>query len=454
MDVFCARSPELENPTEASLHKRRAAERRDLCSDLSEAGLINISLLGCSETEISPSISILRRRGLVCREFAESGLDARALGCSADLLPEGSISKRDLLSARDEKCASLAALGMTGLGELGCAAEFSQSLVRRTFHTDTCVCPPPSNPPGPPTNPPGPPTNPPGPPVTPPGPPTNPPGPPTNPPAPPTNPPAPPSQPPGPPTTPPGPPTNPPSPPSNPPGPPVTPPGPPTNPPGPPTNPPGPPTNPPGTPPSCPNPPPGGNPTPPTGPTTPCDTNPDNFCQIISKAGLINLDLLGCFNLKFDPSISIGQSLIPAGVEITESLLGLLSGGGALQGKAVGGGSGGGILGGLLGGLVPSPPGIPSGNVFASKQVAGQANADASGSGAVHVKDTVAHITGQGQGKAAASADANAQGKAAANADADAQGKVEAKAKAQGKADAKVDAKANGTADANASAQQ
>ncbi len=158
----------------------------------------------------------------------------------------------------------------------------------------------------------------------------------------------------------------------------------------------------------------------------------------------------------FDPSISIGQSLIPAGVEITESLLGLLSGGGALQGKAIDGGSGGGILSCLLGGLIPSTPGTPFGNVLASKPVVGQANADAAGSGTVHVKNTVAHITGQGQGKAAASADADDQDKDAANADADAQGKVEAKPKAEGKADAKVAAKAktNDTADANASAQQ
>ncbi|KDN50376.1 hypothetical protein K437DRAFT_65561 [Tilletiaria anomala UBC 951] len=55
-----------------------------------------------------------------------------------------------------------------------------------------------------------------------------------------------------------------------------------------------------------------------------CEKSPSAVCQEFSRAGLLNLNLLGCVDLKFNPKIKIGKTLLPAGVKIIETLADLL----------------------------------------------------------------------------------------------------------------------------------
>ena len=51
------------NLRHAARHSKET-DNTSLCSDMSKAGLINLSVLGCSDTTLSPTLDILQKRGL------------------------------------------------------------------------------------------------------------------------------------------------------------------------------------------------------------------------------------------------------------------------------------------------------------------------------------------------------------------------------------------------------
>lgn len=99
--------------------RRSLSDKDSICKALSLGGLINVALLGCADIDISPDVDILRKRNAICARFAEEGLHARGLGCEGSHL-EARAAEVDV-ERRWSSCSALSKAGLLNLSLLGCS---------------------------------------------------------------------------------------------------------------------------------------------------------------------------------------------------------------------------------------------------------------------------------------------------------------------------------------------